>query len=77
MSDAVKRVIVRAVVTFVQVALGVIVAGELSDFSPAVLHTAAASGAGAALSVVFNAVTEWKAKLDADAEAISAIMRQY
>ena len=48
--------------TFVQVAISVLIGTGALDVSAPVAQTAVMSGAGAALSVVYNAATQWLAK---------------
>ena len=57
-----KVILVRACVTFVQVAISVLIGTGAIDVSASVAQTAVMSGAGAALSVVYNAATQWLAK---------------
>lgn len=60
-----KKIAARAVVTFVQVFLSVLIGTGVLDVSAGVAQTAAMSGLGAALSVVYNAATQWLAQEDA------------
>ena len=59
-----KAIAVRAAVTFCQVAISVFVGSGLFDFSIPTIRTAAVSGIGAALSVIYNALTQWLAHQD-------------
>lgn len=54
-----KKIAVRAAVTFVQVAIGVLIGKGLLDVSADTLDIAVMSGAGSALSVIYNAATQW------------------
>lgn len=54
-----NKILVRALVTAAQVALSVIIAGGALDVSADALQVAAMSGAGAGLSVLYNALTQW------------------
>lgn len=55
----IKRITVRAIVTFFQVAISVLIGGGLFDYSLEALQLAAVSGIGAALSVIYNALTQY------------------
>ncbi len=57
----IQKIAVRAVVTFLQVAISVLVAGGALDVSASIAETAVMSGAGAALSVIYNAATQYLA----------------
>lgn len=54
-----KKIGVRALVTFVQVAISVMIASGTLDVSVEGLQVAATAGIGAALSVIYNAATQW------------------
>lgn len=56
-----KKIAVRAAVTFVQVAISVLIGSGVLDVSASVGQTAVMSGAGAALSVIYNAATQYLA----------------
>lgn len=49
----------RAIVTFCQVALSVVLVGGVLDVSADTVQIAVMSGAGAGLSVIYNAMTRW------------------
>lgn len=66
MKPSLKRIAVRAVVTFFQVAIGVLIGKGLLDVTADTGQIAVMSGAGAGLSVIYNALTEW---LTADSAA--------
>lgn len=55
----IHKISVRAIVTFFQVFLSVLIGGGIFDYSTPTLRTAAVSGVGAGLSVVYNALTQW------------------
>lgn len=55
----IKRITIRAVVTFFQVAISVLIGGGLFDYSLEALQLAAVSGIGAALSVIYNSLTQY------------------
>ena len=57
----VQKILVRAVVTFIQVAISVLIGKGILDVSADVAQVAVMSGAGAALSVIYNAATQWLA----------------
>lgn len=57
----VQKILVRAAVTFVQVAISVLIGKGVLDVSADVAQVAVMSGAGAALSVIYNAATQWLA----------------
>lgn len=57
----IQKISLRAVVTFFQVAISVLIGGGLFDYSTSALQTAAVSGIGAALSVIYNALTQYLA----------------
>lgn len=59
-----QKILVRAAVTFVQVAISVLIGTGVLDVSADTAQVAAMSGAGAALSVVYNAATQWLATSD-------------
>lgn len=61
-----KKIAMRAGVTFVQVAIGVLIGKGLLDVSADTLDIAVMSGAGSALSVVYNAATQWLEATAAD-----------
>lgn len=54
-----QKIIVRALVTFVQVAISVLIGKGVLDVSADTAEVAVMSGAGAALSVIYNAATQW------------------
>lgn len=56
-----QKILVRALVTFVQVAISVLIGKGVLDVSADVAQVAVMSGAGAALSVIYNAATQWLA----------------
>lgn len=60
----IQKVAVRAVVTFFQVAISVLIGSGVLDVSASVGQTAVMSGAGAALSVIYNAATQYLATSD-------------
>lgn len=57
----VQKILVRAAVTFVQVAISVLIGKGVLDVSADTGQVAVMSGAGAALSVIYNAATQWLA----------------
>lgn len=56
-----QKILVRALVTFVQVAISVLIGKGVLDVSADTGQVAVMSGAGAALSVIYNAATQWLA----------------
>lgn len=56
-----KKLVVRAVVTFVQVFLSVVIGTGVLDVSASTASTALMSALGAGLSVVYNAASNWLA----------------
>ncbi len=63
-----KAVAIRAAVTFLQVAVGILVSANIFQIdgleAVSVLESAAAGGAGAALSVLYNYITDLGQKLE-------------
>ena len=55
----IQKIIVRAVVTFVQVAISVLIGKGILDVSADTAEMALMSGAGAFLSVIYNAATQY------------------
>lgn len=56
-----KKIIVRAAVTFVQVFLSVVIGTGALDVSASTAQMAVMSAAGAGLSVIYNALNQWLA----------------
>lgn len=56
-----QKILIRAAVTFVQVAISVLIGKGILDVSADTGQVAVMSGAGAALSVIYNAATQWLA----------------
>lgn len=56
-----QKILVRAAVTFVQVAISVLIGKGILDVSADTGEMAVMSGAGAALSVIYNSATQWLA----------------
>lgn len=54
-----KKLGVRALVTFVQVFLSVVIGTGVLDVSASTAQTALMSALGAGLSVIYNAATSW------------------
>lgn len=54
-----KKLGVRALVTFLQVFLSVVIGTGVLDVSASTAQTALMSALGAGLSVVYNAATQW------------------
>lgn len=54
-----KKLGVRALVTFLQVFLSVVIGTGVLDVSASTANTALMSALGAGLSVVYNAATQW------------------
>lgn len=55
----INKIVVRAIVTFFQVAISVLIGSGAFDYSADVLELAAMSGIGATLSVIYNALTQY------------------
>jgi hypothetical protein len=64
MSDKLKAIIVRAVVTAFEAALGVLIAAGTTNLDVEVYQGALAAGIAAALSVLYNAAKSYLAALD-------------
>ena len=62
-----QKILVRAAVTFVQVAISVLIGKGILDVSADTGEMAVMSGAGAALSVIYNAATQWLASSEGGA----------
>lgn len=62
-----QKILVRAAVTFVQVAISVLIGKGILDVSADTGQVAVMSGAGAALSVIYNAATQWLASSEGGA----------
>lgn len=58
------RIAVRALVTFFQVGISVLIGSGAFTLNADVAQVAAMSGIGAALSVIYNALTQWLATSD-------------
>ena len=56
-----QKILIRAAVTVVQVAISVLIGKGILDVSADTGQVAVMSGAGAALSVIYNAATQWLA----------------
>lgn len=61
----IQKILIRAVVTFIQVAISVLIGKGILDVSADTAEVALMSGLGAALSVVYNASTQWLATSEA------------
>lgn len=55
----IHKISVRAIVTFFQVFISVLIGSGIFDYSVPTLRTAAVSGIGAGLSVIYNALTQY------------------
>jgi hypothetical protein len=67
MSNKVKAVVVRAVVTAVEAVLGIVIAAGVTNLDVETAEAALVAGLAAALSVLYNAAKDWLAQLqDAD-----------
>ena len=54
-----KKISIRAIVTFFQVAISVLIGSGVFEFTTSALQLSAMSGIGAALSVIYNGLTQY------------------
>ena len=62
----IRNIVKRAVLTFVETALGLVLVSQSGFMDVGVLQSSAVAGVAAALSVVYNAVAEYNSRNTTD-----------